>query len=236
MKKRANHISCTTCTSRLKSVFCEITTEDIFHVNHYKSRFTYPKGGVIYHRATLPLGVFVIESGKVKITHPNGDGRDQIVRLAGEGDLIGHRALLSNLPHLTTAIAIEETHVCFLSRELFMRLYANNNSVPSQLILLLSHNLATAEQQITSVSYKTVKSRIAESLLYLRDKFGCEKETNVLNLTLSRQDLSSLAGTATETLIRNLIRLKEDGLIGLKGKKIQLLDLKGLQAVARSHS
>lgn len=235
MKKRSHLVSCLTCTSRLKSVFCDLSSDDILYVNQYKGRYTYPKGSIIFHRETLPLGVFIIEKGSVKLHIPSGQGRDQIIRMAGEGDIIGHRAMLTDQPHTTTAEALEETHVCFLSKDVFYRLYGNNKSLHAQLIALFAGNLISAEQQLVSVSYKPVKARVAECLLQLKDKFGCGKENNVLNITLSRQDLSSLTGTATETLIRNLIRMKEEGLIDFQGKKILLMDLKGLQQTASGH-
>ncbi len=235
MKKKSHHVSCLTCSSRLKSVFCDISEEDILHVNQFKGRYTYPKGSIIFHRETLPLGVFVIEKGKVKLHVPAVQGRDQIVRMAGEGDIIGHRALLTDRPHSTTAEAIEETHVCFLSKDLFYRLYGNNKGVHAQLIALFAGDLISAERSLISASHKPVKARVAECLLFLKDKFGYGKENNILNITLSRQDLSSLAGTATETLIRNLIRMREEGLIDFQGKKIKLTDIKRLQQTAAGH-
>lgn len=235
MKKRGQHISCFTCTSRLKSVFCDISSEDVLHVNQYKGRFTYNKGDIIFHRGALPLGMFVIEKGKVKLHLPSGKGREQIVRLAGDGDIIGHRALLSDLAHTTTAEALEETHVCFLTKDLFQRLYGNNRTVHLQVVRLLLENLKTAESKISSYSFKTVKSRIAETLLQLKEQFGLEKENQCLNISLSRQDLSSLTGMATETLIRQLIQLEEEGMISLQGKKIMLNDTRKLQQVAGLH-
>lgn len=234
MKKRGHQVNCHTCTSRLKSVFCDISTDDIFHVNQFKGRYTYRKGSIIFHRDTLPLGVFVIEKGSVKLHLPSGTGHDQIVRLAGEGDIIGHRALLTNLPHTTTAEALEETHVCFLSKDVFHHLYGNNKNLQQHLISLFAVNLTSTEQQLISQTYKPVRSRIAACLLFLKEKFGTGKENGALNIVLSRQDLSALTGTATETLIRNLIQLKEEGLIRLEGKMILLTDVKGLQAAAGS--
>lgn len=232
MKQKGLHVSCISCTSRLKSVFCDISTDDLLHVNQFKGRYSYTKGSIIFHRETAPLGVFIIEKGKVKLHHPAGNGRDQIVRIAGDGDIIGHRALLTGQPHLTTAETLEETQVCFISKELFYRLYGNNKSVHTQLLLLLAGNLAQAEKQMVSLTYKPVKARIAESLLLLKEKFGYAKENRMLNICLSRQDLSSLSGTATETLIRNLLQMKEEGMIGLEGKKILLPDISKLQLIA----
>lgn len=236
MKKKGEPINCFTCSSRLKSIFCDIKENDIYLVNKFKSRITYPKGNTLFHRDTYPTGLFVIEKGLVKIHLPAGKGHEQIVRIASDGDILGYRALLTKSVHNTTAEAIDETQVCFLSNELFDSLYENNKSIHKQIITLMAEGLQMTQQKLSSSSFKQVRARVAETLLSLREKFGLEKETKTINVVLSRQDLSSIAGMATETLIRNLIQLKEEEVIGFMGKKIKLLDTGKLQLIANGNS
>lgn len=236
MKKKGDPINCFTCSSRLKSIFCDIKENDLYLVNKFKSRLTYPKGSTLFYRDTHPSGLFVIERGLVKIHLPAGKGHEQIIRIAAGGDILGYRALLTKSVHNTTAEAIDETEVCFLSNELFESIYENNKSVHMQIIQLMAEGLKVTQQKLSSSSFKQVRARVAETLLSLREKFGVEEETKTINIVLSRQDLSSIAGMAKETLIRNLIQLKEEEVIGFIGKKIKLLDTGKLQLIAYGNS
>lgn len=232
MRKKSANISCFSCESRLNSVFCRIEDSDVLNVNLNKSRFTYNKGDIIFHQDTLPLGLFIIEKGKVKIYKGIGNGRDHIVRLTKAGDIIGYRALLNDAPYGSTAEALEETDVCFLSKDLFNEILKNNRSISEKIIELLSEELQHTETLLSGNSIKPVKARVAEMILDIKEKFGFEKDNSTLNITLSRADLSNLVGTATETLIRTLMMLKEEHLIDIAGKKIKILDQRKLIQVS----
>lgn len=237
MRKKTMQVSCFTCESRLNSVFCKISANDVLNINLNKSRFNYKKGDTIFHKDTLPLGLFIIERGKVKIFKYAGNGRDQIIRMTKPGDIIGYRALLNETPYSSTAEAIEETDICFLGKDLFKDIVKNNDSVTANIFKLLSKELDHTEQLLSENSYKPVKARVAETLLYIKEKYGLAADNSTINVYLSRNDLSSLAGTVTETLIRTLMLLKEEKLIELSGKRIQILDHKGLVlASLRKHS
>ncbi len=228
MRKKTMNISCFTCESRLNSVFCKINDSDVLDVNLNKSRYTYNKGDIIFHKDTLPLGLFIIEKGKVKIYKYAGNGHEQIVRLTRPGDIIGYRALLNETPYSSTAEALEETNLCFLSKDLFQNLMKNNDSVGANIMKLMVTELNHTEDLLSENSFKPVKARVAEMLLYIKEKYGFEKDNCTINITLTRNDLSSLVGTATETLIRTLMILKDEEIIDFSGKRIQILDQRKL--------
>ncbi|MBK7886269.1 MAG: Crp/Fnr family transcriptional regulator [Bacteroidetes bacterium] len=237
MRKKTINMDCFNCESRLHSVFCKISDNDVLNVNLNKNRFVYNKGDILFHRDTLPLGIFIIEKGKVKIYKYAGNGRDQIVRLTKPGDIIGYRALLNSRPYSSTAEAIEETVVCFLSKDLFMDIMKNNNSVNENILKLMTKELDHTETLLCENHFKSVRARVADMILYIKEKYGFEKDNITINITLSRSDLSSLVGTATETLIRTLITLKEEQIIDFSGKRIQIKDQKKLiQAAQRKES
>ncbi|MBK9319684.1 MAG: Crp/Fnr family transcriptional regulator [Bacteroidetes bacterium] len=148
------------------------------------------------------------------------------MRLTKPGDIIGYRALLNSRPYSSTAEAIEETVVCFLSKDLFMDIMKNNNSVNENILKLMTKELDHTETLLCENHFKSVKARVADMILYIKEKYGFEKDNSTINITLSRSDLSSLVGTATETLIRTLIVLKEEQIIDFAGKEYRLKIIK----------
>ena len=235
MRKKTININCFNCDSRLHSVFCKISDNDVLNVNLNKNRLVYNKGDILFHRDTLPLGIFIIEKGKVKIYKYAGNGREQIIRLTKPGDIIGYRAILNGTSYTSTAEALEETEICFLSKDLFWDIMKNNSSVSENILKLMTRELEHTETLLSENNFKPVKARVAEMILYIKEKYGFEKDNSTINITLSRSDLSSLVGTATETLIRTLIAMKEEHLIDFSGKRIQITDHKKLiQATLRT--
>jgi CRP/FNR family transcriptional regulator len=207
---------------RYSSVFCDIYSEDLQQIEESKIRKIYTKGEEIFKTGYNSVGIYIIEVGKVKLEIPTKK-RTQIVRLAKAGEIIGYRSALFRNQHDTTAIALEKTEVCFINKELFQRLFRKSNGLSLQILQFMNSEIQRYEKNETHFLNKNVKERIAAVLLNLLTKFGVEPVDQTINIQLSRGDLSSLCGTAIETLIRTLADLKSDGVIGLKGKRIRII-------------
>ncbi len=232
MRTKPINVNCFSCESRLHSVFCQISDDDVLAVNLNKTRYTYQKGDILFHKDTVPLGAFIIETGKLKISTHAGKGREQIVRLTRAGDIIGYRALLNETAYSSTAEALEETNVCFLNKDLFQELMRKNTSVSKHIMKLMANELNHTEKLLSGSNFRPVKSKVAEMILHIREKYGFESDNCTINISLTRSDLSALSGTATETLIRTLIALKEEQLIDFSGKRIKVLDQRRLTSLA----
>ncbi len=100
-----------------------------------------------------------------------------------------------------------------------------------QLMQLTCRELGEANNFITDIAQKTVRERLAEVLLILMDTFGLDS-AKVLQISLTREEMANMVGTATESVIRLLSEFKLDGLIDLHGRKISLIDLPGLRKIA----
>ena len=228
MKKANPHLDCQFCDARFKSVFCDLTKDEVSELNEQKGCATYKKGQDIFKQESYPHGIYCINAGKVKLFQLAENGREQIVRLAKSGDLLGYRALLGGEKYTSTAEAIEETSICFIPKQLFFKFVETNNAITLQVMKMLSNDLKNAEHKITDLAQKPVKERMSEAILFVKEVYGFEKDNATLNVVLTREEIANIAGTATETAIRILAELKEDGILEFIGKKIKVLKINEL--------
>jgi len=227
MKKKIHpspHRHLADCELETQSMFSCLSKEEMEILDQHKTCLFFKKGQPVFNEGNYPLGIFSIDSGKVKIEHSGEEGKMQIVRLANAGDLIGYRALFCEERYNGSAVALEETHLCFIPKEAFFEVLKTNNRLQLALIRLLASDLRKAEEHLTELAQKPVRERLAKALLFLRETYGLEEDRATLNVSLSREELADLIGTATETAIRLLSELKNEGIIELSGKKILIAD------------
>lgn len=222
------HSVCHSCETRFASVFGKAKKEHLQEINIHKVCNVYKKGQTIFHEGSHPFGVYCVNSGKVKLSHLGDDGKEQIIRLLKEGDITGYRALLSGDRYGASAIALEDTHVCFIPKELFITLLKTDAGLAFEMMKLLSNELHRAELQLTHLAQKPVRERLAETLLFIKETYGYESDGTTLNIRFSREEIANLVGTATESTIRLLSEFKRDGIVDLDGKKIKVLKLNDL--------
>ena len=215
---------------------CAVMSRSIFS-NIYKA---YIKGQKLFHPGQLPIGVYCLSDGIIKLSKLSENGKEQIVRFAKGGELLGIRALLAGRKYSTTSTALEDSMVCFISKRIFFKLCLKYPYISQKIMKSLSHLLEEAEEKMTSLAQRPVRERLAESLLFLSKVFNenvpvC-KENNCHILSVTRDDIANIVGTATETVIRVLSDFKEENLIEIKGRKILLKDPKGLGKIVNSYS
>lgn len=192
----------------------------------------YKKGQLLFSKGCYPSGIFCVNTGKVKLVHEGSYGRQMIIRMYKEGDWLGYRALLSNERYNATAVALEDTQVCFFSRSLLLVLMENNVWLSLEFIRLLSTDLRRAENTLTSLMQQSARERIARVVLQMEAIYGRESDGVTIKVVLSRSDIASIAGTVPETTIRLLSDFKEAGLLSFSGRKIAILDEAKLRKIA----
>ena len=153
------------------------------------------------------------------------DGKEQIIHLAKQGDTLGYRAILSGDKYSCSALALEDASLCFIAKDVFYSLVEKNAGVALQIINLFSKELKDAERKITSFAQNSIKERLAQSLLLLKENYGLENDGYTINASVTREEIANITGTTRETAIRNLFELNDDGIIELKGKKIKIISL-----------
>lgn len=221
-------ITCQHCQARFGSIFCKAEGENITAIDEARVCSLYKKGQVIFQEGAHSFGIYCINSGKIKLTHSGDDGREQIIRLVKEGDIMGYKALLSGERYTATAVALDDAQVCFIPKDLFLNVLQKDPGLSFEMMRILSSELRKAELKITHLAQKPVRERLAETLLFIHETYGVESDGQTLNVRLSREEIANLVGTATESAIRLLSEFKKDGLIELEGKKIRLLQMNHL--------
>jgi CRP/FNR family transcriptional regulator len=228
--KKNIKVNCALCGSRIKSLFADLSQDELESVDLHKSCILYKKGQTLYYEGTRPMGLFCINSGKVKVYKITSDGKEQILHLAKAGDFIGYRALISDEFYSASATVIEEGAICYVPKSEFIEILNNNPKFFHRIVKKLSDDLGIMEQKLVTIAQKSVRERLAATLLMLKESYGMEgeEESTLIDIALSREDLANIIGTATETVIRLLSEFKNQELILLQGKKIRILDPKGL--------
>jgi CRP-like cAMP-binding protein len=192
----------------------------------------YRKNEAVFTEGTLPRGIFYVRDGKVKKYKVDNDGREQIIYIYNSGEFFGYSAILSEEPYGDTTVAIENSLISFISNDDFITIL-NNSVVFSRLLLKsLSHEFSVMANLMAVLSQRTVRERVALSLLILHDKYKTSDTEKIVYIMLSRADLANMAGTANETLARVLHDFKDDNLIWMEGRKIQLLNFQRLMQIA----
>ena len=231
MKNLQNFNTCEECIAKGHPIFKDLSPEELSTLNFEKGCSLYKRGNIIYHEGNRINGYYCVHSGIIKMYKTGIDGKEQIIRFAKKGDIIGYRSVLSKELACTTAKVIEDAILCFIPSDLLFEMVNKNPSFAMDLMQLTCKELGEANNYITDIAQKTVRERLAEVLLLLKDRFDLD-ENQVLKISLTREELANLVGTATESVIRLLSEFKTDQLIELHGRKIKILNLPGLYKVA----
>lgn len=232
MKQHEIHVPlCERCALETVSIFKHLTPEEAQMINFEKDFRQYRRGDVLYQEGNRISGFYCIHSGIIKVFKTGFDGKEQIIRFAREGEIIAYRSVLSNEPACTSAKVIEDCQVCFIPSEILISLIKTNSAFSLELLKLACHELGEANSFITDIAQKTVRERLAEILLLLMNDFGIDEQNN-LKISLTREELANIVGTATESVIRLLSEFKSDKLVELNGRKIRILNKKGLEKIS----
>ncbi|CAN5293175.1 Crp/Fnr family transcriptional regulator [soil metagenome] len=221
--------ACEDCSTKSKSMFCNLDLPELKHLSEGKCANQFKKGQSIFYEGGQPHGVYCIYKGKVKIHTSDEDGREQIVRFARPGNIVGYRALLNGDNYSATATAMEDATVCYFSKQTFFELLKANSDFSLLAIRQLATDLKLAEHMLTSMAHRFVSERLAEALILLKECYGFEADSMILNVVISRREFANVVGTTTETAIRLLSEFKDKNLIRFHGKKIELTDLAALE-------
>lgn len=209
------------------SVFKHLDDEQILELSQEVTHSQYKKGTELYREGNRSKGVYCVLAGVVKIFKTGLEGKNQIIKFAKSGDIIGYRSVLSEELACSSAKVIEEANICFIPTDSLTRLINSSPGFTKEMLLMSCNELGEANAFITEIAQKSVKERLAEALVILKKDFGLDKN-RCLDISLTREELANIVGTATESIIRLLSEFKNDNLIELQGRKIRIIDLQGL--------
>ncbi|MDX2444064.1 MAG: Crp/Fnr family transcriptional regulator [Bacteroidales bacterium] len=227
MKRKKNTPSLEESSLQMHPIFLHLSQEEMELINYEKECNYFKRGEILYHEGRRMTGFYCVNKGIVKIYKTGIDGKEQIIAFAQKGDILGYRSILSNENACTTSKVIEDAVLCFIPAHLLLDLIKNNSEFSFGVMKLTCHELGEANSYITDLAQKTVRERLAEILVLLKDKFDLASD-GTLQISLTREELANIVGTATESVIRLLSEFKADDLIDLNGRKIKILDIQGL--------
>lgn len=185
-------------------------------------------------REGLPLqGLYFICKGKVKTVKTGINGREQIVRLTKNGDIIGFRGFGTGKKYLIGAYALEDTVLCNFSNETMLEILKHVPEFTYALMLFYADELNKSENNIRKIAHMNVRERVIDLLLYIHRKFG--QINGLIDIELSRKEIADFAGTTEEQAIRVISSLKKETLIKTEGKRIGILDVPELKSEIMEH-
>jgi CRP-like cAMP-binding protein len=220
----------------LKSCFlCKLCVKEwLPAVSVNRKNFDVKKGEVIFEEGAPVTGVCFVNSGNVKVHKKWGNDKELIIRFANEGAIFGHRGLITET-YPISATALEPTKVCYFDLDFFKSTLKVNHELAFQLLMFMSNDLQESEKRMRNLAHMSVKGRLAQSLLSLKEQFGLNEDGS-LHIELTRQDLASFAGATYETVFRILNELISKNLIALNGKSITIVDAEKLMALTTDSS
>lgn len=214
---------CEQCIVREFSSLKALNKDELVKMSNCKTSKIIRKGETIFNEGENINGVFCVKDGVCKMTKLSTNGRDQIVHLVKKGELLGQRSMISDEPANLTAIALEDMEVCFIPKSDLLGFFNDNSRFSMNVMKSICGDLKEADNVMVNMAQKTVKERLAFTLLYIADNFGTNAD-NTLKLQLSRDEIASMIGTATESCIRLLSEFSKSEIIALSGKKIIIID------------
>ncbi len=235
LKTKANlHISCENCENT--SCLINRNKAALQDANFFENKNTIrcKKGQQFIIEGAPVNGLFFILKGKVKVLRTGINGREQIVRFAKEGEIIGHRGFGTEEYYSIGASALEDTILCYFSKDILQKVLHENPLFTYDLMLFYAEELNASEAKVKTLSQMTVRERVIDTLLYINRKFG--NTNDFLKLTLSRKEYADYAGTTEEQVIRMISALKKENLIIAKGKKIGIPDVELLKKEISEHN
>lgn len=208
------------------------TTRSLEDLTKESNTSTYKKKQAVYKQGNHPHYLFYIISGKIKTYKTHEDGKDLVIDLYNEGDFFGYTALLENSVYTETVETIEESEIALIPKKEFEDLLNSNPFIARKLVSLLSKNIMAKEEHLLGIAYNTLRKKVAEALIAMEHKYHTNKK-EAFAVDVSREELATIAGTATESLIRTLSDFKSENLIDIKGGKVIIPDVKKLETLIR---
>lgn len=214
---------CERCIVKKFTGLQALTSEELNCISDKKITKSFKKGEVIFNEGDHLKGIYCVRYGIAKLSKLSTNGKDQIIKFVSNGEVLGQRSVIAQEPTNLRAVAVNDMESCFIPKKIILENLKSNTDFTMDMLKNLAHELKEADDVIVNISQKPVKNRIAETLLHLEDSFGVDHDGFMI-IQLSREDISNIVGTATESCIRMLSELKKEKLIETSGKRIKIIN------------
>ena len=215
----AIHDSCADCTVRTNHLFCNMGAPTLKAMDAVKFTSVYPKGSTLFVEGENPRGVFVICSGRVKLTTSSSEGRTLIVRIAGPGEVLGASGAILGRPYELSAETLEPAQLNFIGRDDFLRLLNGHPEACMHAAQQLSEKYHSAQREIRSLGLsQTTSEKLARLILDWCENDGDETPRGTrLQVLLTHEEIAQMIGTTRETVTRIFSDWRRKNMIEIKG-------------------
>jgi len=224
---------CVTCPVREEHLFCNLSLPAVQKLNEIKSTAIYPKSAVLFIEGQRPRGVFVLCTGKAKLSTSSSEGKTIITKISDPGDVLGLNATISNHPYEVTAEMIEPGQANFISREALLEFLKQNGEVALRVAEQLSRNYYVAYEEIRTLGLATSPAEKFAKLLLSWEADG-NHGSNSIRLTLTHEEIAEMIGTTRETVSRLFSEFKRKQLVQIKGSTLTIRNRDGLEKLVHS--
>lgn len=220
--------TCQTCGHRLDNIICSTSPEVLALLDKAKIVCKFKAGQYIFYANNDPLGIFSVSAGLIKLEVSTSTGGAHTLRLVGPGGVLGYRSLFANEPYHASAIAVEDSELCFIPKPDINHIFKQHPEVAMRLLEHISRDLRLAEEKWMGQMDKGAAERVAEAVLFLQENFT--------NQSWTRREIAQWAGTTPETVMRTLAQFEKEGLIDQSdGRHIHVLNTQDLKKKSHSH-
>jgi CRP-like cAMP-binding protein len=220
---------------KTESILADLPAADVIMLTANKTKQVYNKGELLFRDGAYPSGIFYITEGKVKKFKVDEKGKEHIIYVANQGELLGYHAILAGDRYPDSAAALEKSLVAFIPKEDFVKVLNQSKELNRVLLKTLSHEFAVLANSLTMFAQKSVRERLALQLIVLREKYKVNFQLGIpVEINMGRDDLASLVGTARENVVRLLTEFKASGILETRGRKIIVHDVNKLIAIANA--
>lgn len=227
-------IECSECQNEKCFIKQGCFDEWLIKISSNKYQHSYKKGDCIFREGEPIYGIHFIQQGGVKVVTTSLHGREQIVRLAKEGQILGHRGL-GKANYYFNSVALKDSLICFVENELFYDACMNCPTFAFNLIFFYASELRRAELRVKYQAQMNIREKVAMAFMYCYEVFGMNPETKKLKIFLSRQDIADLAGTTAEQVTRQLSDFENGKLIARNKREIIFLNIKKLENIVSDY-
>jgi len=227
-----DEISCISCSNTKCFIQKFCTPKWIQIIDQVKHQSTYKQSQDIITEGYPILGVFFIQRGKVKVYSTGRNRKQQIVRFASPGHLLGHRANEKEV-YPIGAKAMDDSIICFIENKMLGEIFEGNPKFVLELMKFYSVELRKIESRMKHLAQMNLREKISDALLLIWREFGLDEQQK-LNLHFTREDIANIAGTTPEQVMKQLTIFEEETFILKDGRQIKILNLEGLQNVIKT--
>lgn len=214
---------------REEHLFCHLTSVALQKLNDIKATAVYPKSAMLFVEGQEPRGIFVLCSGKAKLSTSSRTGKTVITAMAEKGDVLGLSATISNHPYEVTAEMVEPGQANFIGRSSLLEFLKEHGEVTLRMAEQLSRNYYTAHESIRMLGLTASPAERLAKLLLSWSKTSNHEDTPQVQLTLTHQEVAEMIGTTRETVSRLLSDFKKRQFVQLKGATLLIKNKPALE-------